>query len=338
MPEIDLERLIVTQLYFIPIQRDKLRTAILNELEASDLDIQGLKPWTLVEEHKLSFHFLYSLKHSFIFDAIWGMKWETRKCKKLVKQKSKEFDEGGTQAFEDELGGIHSDIPLHIYVLVKKTEENGCLCKIDCLPTLYEKLRFLTIETNDFEMQNAYLACKRFLQIIFEGGLSATLVAEEKKELLKPSTELLINDQTSRQILDKIGTMLDQATDNVLICGWIGTILLPKLKEIQGRGINIRVITHKATKLKGQPGKQDVERAISELILTIGKDNVSIRPECHCRVLVVDNKALIGSMDLNALSLTGTHREIAVYIEDPEIVRTLRDYFKRIFSPLTKTE
>jgi len=132
--------------------------------------------------------------------------------------------------------------------------------------------------------------------------------------------------------------MLDQSTDEVLICGWVGTILLPKLKEIKEKGINICIITHKTTELKGKPGKQDVDRALNELTQSIGKDHISINPECHCRVLVVDNKALIGSMDLNAISLTGTHREIAVYTEDPEIVRTLRNYFKTIFSPLKKTK
>ena len=163
------------------------------------------------------------------------------------------------------------------------------------------------------------------------------MVVCEKKELLKPSTELLINDQTSRQILSKIEKMLDEATGEILFCGWMGTILLPKLKEVKTKGVDIRIITHKAIELKGKPGKQDVERAYGELVSMIGKNNISIRPECHCRLLVVDNKALIGSMDLNSISLAGTHREIAIYTEDPEIVRTLRKYFNKIFSPLKKT-
>lgn len=130
--------------------------------------------------------------------------------------------------------------------------------------------------------------------------------------------------------------MLEQATGEVILCGWIGTLLLPKLKEINQKGVNIRMITHKDTELKGKPGHRDVQTAFKGLISMIGKDNISIRPECHCRVVVVDNKALIGSMDINAISLTGSHRELAIYTEDTEIVRNLRKYFNDIFSPLKK--
>ena len=59
-------------------------------------------------------------------------------------------------------------------------------------------------------------------------------------------------------------------------------------------------------------------------------------PECHLRVLLVDNKALVGSMDFNAISLTGTHREFAIYTEIPEIVRSIRNYFDQIFTPLSE--
>ena len=337
MSKIDLERLVVRRTYFIPIPHSKLMTAVLNELRASDIQINGRYSWYLVEEHRLSFSFLYSLKFSFVTDSLYGIKIGSEKWKKTINEKLKEFEELGDKAYVTELERLYSNLPWEIYVSIKKIEENGCLCKVECLPTLYEKLRCLEgIEPNDFEIQNAYLTCKRFLETIFEGGLSATLVLEEKKELLKPSTQLLINDQTSREILHKIENMLDQATGEVLLCGWIGTILLPKLKEISVKGITIRVITHKAIELKGQPGKQDVQRAFGELISMIGKDNISIRPECHCRVVVVDNKALIGSMDLNAISLTGAHRELGIYTEDPEIVRNLRNYFNEVFSPLSK--
>ena len=337
MSTIDLERLIVRQTYFIPIQSHQLLKAVLKELEATEPDIEGLFPWGLAEEHRLSFHFIYDLKYVFLYDIMWGMDPETEKYKKLVKEKSKEFDELGTEAWKDQLEFTHSNLPIHIYVSIIKMEKNGCLCKVECVPVLYEKLRyFKDKESSSFQIQDAYLTCKRFLETIFESGLTASLVVEEKKELLKPSTQLLINDQTSRQIFNKIEKMLGQATGEVLLCGWIGTLLLPKLKEINKKGVNIRVITHKKDELKGKPGHRDVQTAFKELIPMIGKDNISIKPECHCRVIVVDNKALIGSMDLNAISLTGSHRELAIYTEDPEIVRNLRKYLNGIFSPLSK--
>ena len=340
MSTIDMERLIAKQTYFISIESSKLKTAILNELRASAPEIGGLYPWNLVEEHKLSFRFLCNVKYWFIYDSIWGMNLNTEKCKKLIEKKLKEFNaRPRPKAYLSEVERIFPNAPFEIYISIKKIEENGCLCKVECSPILYEKLRVLKdIETNDFEIQNAYLTCKRFSETIFEDGLSASLVIEEKKEFLKPTTQLLINDEISRQILNKIEKILDEATGEILFCGWMGTILLPKLKEMKAKGIDIRIITHKAIELKGKPGRQDVERASHELVSMIGKDHISIEPGCHCRVLIVDNKALIGSMDFNSISLAGTHREIAIYTEDPEIVRTLRNYFNEIFSPLKIVE
>ena len=337
MSTIDLERLIVRQTYFIPIQSRELPTAILKELGAPFPVIGGVYSWNIPESHELSFHFLFSVKYAFLFDLTWGMNLNTTKCKQLVKEKLKEFVELGTEGFRRELKAIRADKPEHVYVSVVREEKNGCVCRVECLPMLYEQLRYFDdIEPSNFEIQDSYLSCKRFLETIFQGGLSATLVSEKKKELLKPVAQLLINDQASRMILDKIEGMLEQATGEVLLCGWIGTLLLPKLTEMKEKGVKIRVITHKEKELKGKPGHQDVQRAFQELISMISKDNISIRPECHCRVVVVDNKALIGSMDLNAISLTGSHRELAIYTEDPEIVRNLRKYFNEIFSPLSK--
>ena len=335
MSKIDLERLIVRRTYFIPIKSSKLRKTIEDELNASAFPLVGILPWGIIEEHGLSFHFHYEMRWSFLFDATWTIEPYSKECEELAREKSKEFDEMGKDAYYVQLQAIRKDIPLHVHVRVINEEENGCKCKVECIPSLYEKLRYLPdIKTNDFEMQNAYLECKRFLETIFESGLSARLISEEKRLPPQITTQFLINDEASHKILNKIKTMLDEATGEVLICGWVGTLLLPKLKELRESKINIRIITHKSGELKGKQGKQDVDRAYRELIPSLGKENISISPECHFRVLVVDNKALVGSMDFNATSLTGTHREFAIYTEIPEIVRSIRNYFNQVFAPL----
>jgi len=335
MSKIDLDRLIVRQTYFIPTASSQLEETIANELNASYQALDGLLLWGVVEKHGLSFHFKYDLKFAFIYDETWGLNRTTPEGKKLVKQKSEEFDNMGKEGFFKKLETIRTDVPCHLCISVVTQQKNGCLCNVDCWSTLYEKLRYnIVSEASDFQIQNAYLQTKRFLELTFKSGLSASLVTEEKKIPPQPVTQFLVNDQTSHHILDKINAMLDQATGEVLICGWVGTILLPKLKVVKQKGINIRIMTHKSIELKGKQGKQDVERAHSELISLLGKENISMSPECHFRVLVVDNKALVGSMDFNAISLTGTHREFAIYTEDPEIVRSIRKYFNQIFTPL----
>lgn len=336
MAIIDLERLIVRQTYFVPFSISITKTRILQELNRPYPQIIELTAWRMAEigSHVEYFYsYRYSATEDYLIKKGTLLKPEKNEIREFLREYDSKFPESG---FE-EVKSRRVSLPDMLHVTFKATE-GGCQCKVECLPVLYRRLSQHISEElpDDFHIQDTFLTCKRFVETLFEGGLSATIISEEKKEPSKPTAQLLVNDQTSRQIIGKIGEMLGQATGEVLLCGWIGTLLLPKLKEINQKGVNIRMITHKDTELKGKPGHRDVQTAFRELISMIGKDNISIRPECHCRVVVVDNKALIGSMDLNAISLTGSHRELAIYTEDPEIVRNLRKYFNGIFSPLSK--
>lgn len=201
------------------------------------------------------------------------------------------------------------------------------------MPTLYRKVTQLKKKTKEIYIQDAYITCKRFLKSIFEAGLSATLITEERKEV-KPIFELITNDVSSQPITEKISRIFNEATGEILIMGWIGTFFVKKLRELKNKGVSIRAITHKPKEAKGQPWAQEISRAYKELIDIIGLECISIKPELHGRAVIVDNKAIIGSMDLNAYSLTGSHIEFAMYTEDSETVRNLRNYFNRIFSPL----
>lgn len=89
MPEIDLERLIVRQTYFMPIEASKLKNTILQELRASEPAIQKIYPWYIWEEHKESFTFSYSMKYCFLYQETMG-----KRTPELVAQKSKEYKDG----------------------------------------------------------------------------------------------------------------------------------------------------------------------------------------------------------------------------------------------------
>lgn len=332
MSRIDLERLVVRQRFYIPAKVSKLRNVILKELKESDSPIYDVDSWILAEDHARSFIIEYLYKHFFVKLKTSGEK----RTKEYVKEIAQEYDTGFPETFFKTIQSRVGRVIDTLHVFIISTEENACICDVECTPNLHRRITQLNEKPEDTAIEDAYMNGRRFLKHIFESGLSSTLISEEKREPLRPTTELLINDQVSHQIRVKIEEMLDQATGEVLLCGWIGTLLLPKLNEMIQKGVNVRVITHKAKELKGQLGHQDVQRAFRELISMLGENNISIRPECHCRVIVVDNKALVGSMDLNAISLTGSHRELAIYTEDPEIVRNLRNYFNGVFSPLSK--
>jgi len=343
MSTIDLERLIVRQTYLVPLKASDLRIAVLTELRKKSKGVPtylapGIYEWNLVEQRENCFAYSYNFAVPYILERT-ASEFGKRGYSELARKKDEEFTAGGVKTLDQAMMRLLDNKPVDLYVLITDKQKGRCKVKVECSSNLYLKLSRKKIapeKINEFKIQDAYLTCRRFVQHIFEGGLSATFVSEEKKELMELTAQLLFNDQASRQILARMEKMLDEATGEVLLCGWIGTLLLPKLEEINQKGVKIRVVTHKAKELKGKQGYQDVQRAFKGLISMIGKDNISIRPECHCRVVVVDNKALIGSMDINAISLTGSHREIAIYTEDPEIVRNLRKYFNEIFSPLKK--
>jgi hypothetical protein len=205
----------------------------------------------------------------------------------------------------------------------------GCIVRATCKPMLYVKIvRHIRHEESD--LQNVRIQCEEFLDHVFVGGLGAKEISE-KVEVSR--FELLINDVNNRQITERIYEMLRDATTCVLLMGWVGTDCLPKFKELKTAGITIRAVTHNPNERKA-PVDPDIQKSYSELVDILGLENVSVNRLLHGRALIVDNKALIGSMDLNSDSLSGEHIEFAIYTEDVDVVRSLRAYFEKMFKPL----
>ena len=246
---------------------------------------------------------------------------------------SQEYDKNIKAYFETLKNRVSSE-PDTIFINILKCDENGCEIEVECLPTLYRKISQLgEKDIDEYQIQDAYITCERFLRTIFVGGLSGTAISEQKMTIPKPKVQLLINDVSNREITEKLNEMLDGATAQILIFGWMGTIFLKKLQELKQKGVEIKLITGSIKGIRQDLMRKEKEKAIKELISIIGKDHISIKPEFHGRAIIVDNKALIGSMDLDSYSLTGTRIEFAMYTEDPEIVRRLRNYFIKTFTP-----
>ena len=336
MSTIDLDRLIVRRTYFVPIKASEVKNAILTELASTEKEINGISSWNITEEHKYSAEYSYSYQYCYVEKELAGVVEKQDKFKQLVMEKALEFEKGYPHILYEVCETLRDNLPIRIYASIIKRHENGCTCEVECLPILYDKIgmELMKLEdVTDFNVQDAIVTCGRFVRHIFESGFSSTLIKEEKKEVLKPSMMFLVNDVRTRQITEKITAMVDEATNEILIFAWMGTFLLRKLRELKEKGVEIRVITGNVKGLRQDVMRREKERAMKELISIIGKDHISIKPEFHGRAIIVDNKALIGSMDLDSYSLTGTRIEFATYTEDPETVRNLRNYFNRIFSP-----
>ena len=329
MSTIDLNRLIVRKSYFVPVQPSDLKDAVLKELNACDPPIYSIHGWFIAEEHVRSWTFERLYKHYYVREYSLGK----RKLEK-VKELAKKYDAKTLDLFFDTLMRATGDKLDQVHVSVTATEANGCFINVECLPILYRQIRQVNIKAEEYQIQDAYLTCERRTRHIFEGGLSATLVAEEKKRISEPTTILLVNDSFTRQITERIDDMIANATDEILILGWVGTYYLNQLQKMKKQGIRIRAITHKPKELKKDPIFQEISKGYKKLTEIAGLECISVRPDLHGRAIIVDSKALIGSMDLNSYSLTGPHIELAVYTEDPEIVRGLRRRFNKIFVPL----
>lgn len=333
MSKTDLNRLIVRKSYFIPLQQSDLKEAILKELNASDPPIYSHYAWFVSKEHKSSWMFERWYGYHYIREQSLG-----KYTPEAVKKTAKEYSARTQELFYPQLNRVLGSLLDRVYVSATVPEANGCFANVECLPALYRQIQQLVgKKVEEYEIQDAYLTCERETRHIFEGGLSATLVTEEKKRTSEPMTILLINDSFTRQITEQINEMISSATNEILILGWVGTYYLSQLQKMKIQGIKIRAITHKPNELK-TPVTRDVQKGFTELIRLIGLDNVSVNPMLHGRALIVDNKALVGSMDLNSHSLSGEHMEFATYTEDANIVRTLRSYFERTFKPLKEKQ
>jgi hypothetical protein len=246
-----------------------------------------------------------------------------------IAEKIKEYNSNPLECFKKLFEGLMDNLPIHLSYVVQEERMDGCIIKASCKPVLYFTVA-KEFEHGNVDLQDVRLQGEEFLDEIFIGGLGGK-ETQEAREVNR--LEFLINDTHIRQITERIYDMLSKATTCVLFFGWFGTELIPKLKELKDAGLTVRTVTHKPAELKA-PVPEQIQKGYAELIALLGLDNVSVNPLVHGRAVIVDNKALVGSMDLNAFSLSGEHIEFAIYTEDPSAVRTLRTYFEKIFKPL----
>jgi len=317
---IDLNKLIARKKYFVPLSSSDLWQATLRQLKVGDL-------WVVRRWHPRSATFGLDYKEKYVHLAL------KREAKPItiadIAEKKAEYEKNPEGCWTMIQRSVTNNTPEELHYVISEEKTDGCIVNAICRPILYYKIvRQLNYEISD--LQDIRLRCEEFLDEIFIGGLGSKEIEEVKK--VTP-WELLINDVHTRQIQDRVYEMLKGAITSVFLIGWIGTDCIPKIKELKDAKITVKAITHKPAEFKS-PVSQELQKGYTELISLIGLSNVSTNPLLHGRALIVDNKALIGSMDFNAHSLSGEHIEFAIYTEDAVSVRKLRDYFETTFKPL----
>lgn len=328
MPTVDLERLRVMQSYFVPVRREEIAERIFKEISKSLPPVYGMDAWD-TDERENCIHFGLCLDYFYVLSKCQS-NVSREQLRKLREDYGKLIPQDSLKAMKIARAGQPSDL----YVNIVGCENNGCKIDVECNPILYRWISQLyETNVNEVQTQEAAISCERFLRTVFVGGMSGTPLAEKKTAPHKGGTEFLINDVSLRQIYEKLKEMLDNATTEILVFGYIGTIFVKNLQELKQKGVKIKVITGNIKSIRQDDMKKEKEKAMEQLVLTIGKRNISSKPDFHGRAVIVDNRALVGSMDLDSYSMTGARMEFATYTEDPETVRTLRNYFERIFEP-----
>lgn len=327
MSTVDLSKLIARKNFFIPVKSSDINKAVLDQLKLDD------RSWGISVERLTSGTFEIVWRNAWVDVAIVeeGLPLtESNRKKKLA-----EFLKDPFKHYNQVVGSWLGHLPYNLHFVVMEENTNGCVCEVTCFPTLYLKIvRNLAVECSQADLQNARLQCEEFLVDIFVGGLRGKEIIE-RREVSR--WELLINDVDCHHVTERINQMFKEATGEVLLMGWVGTDCLPELRELTNKGVTIQAVAHKPSEMKS-PVPKDIQQGFTGLIKIVGKTNVSTNRELHGRAIIVDNKALIGSMDLNSHSLSGEHREFAVYTEDVDTVRKIRTYFKKIFTPLEQAK
>jgi len=317
---VDLNKLIGVKRFLVPVKAPNLSKAVFEQLKQRPF-------WKIETERTRSATFYVDWKKKWIQMSltISGKKFTP----KNIANKEKQYDENPIGCIDAIQKNFVDSVPIRVRYIIDEERIEGCTIKAVCKPLLYDKIvRGLDYEQVD--LQDVKLSCEDFLDDIFIGGLRGKEILERKNAL---AWELLINDVNNHRITERIYKMLENATTCVLLMGWVGTELLPKFKELKDVGVTVKAVTHKPSELKA-PVRREVQKGYRELIKLIGLNNVSVNPLLHGRTIIVDNKALVGSMDFNSHSLSGEHIEFAIYSEDVNIVRSLRGYFEKMFKPL----
>jgi len=326
----DLSRIVGRKSYQVAMPPEELFKEIENFLCPLEL-FEGCKEW---RQELRKGERSRTFRSDFVYDFIVKNARSFDSTDELIHLKDKCLEDS-TKNFSDFIERKRGNLICELDILITDIDEMGCICRANSKPFIYFKLsrRQISLEdVTEFMIQDAYYEGLRFLDEVFIGGLRARPI--EEAPMISHKFELLINITARREITERIDSLLDEATGEILICGWIGTYFIPKFKDLKSKGVKIRFITHKPQKARNQPWKREIEEAYSKLCSDIGLDNICIDPNIHGRMVIIDNKALIGSMDLNSSSLTGPHTEFAIYTDEPEIVRRLRRQFNAKFKPL----
>ena len=146
---------------------------------------------------------------------------------------------------------------------------------------------------------------------------------------IKPQQIFLCRKETLKQ---KYLELINMASKQLLImCKAIDNLTgEPIIKAKRGKNIDVKIITAPISRLKRE--KFPEIRRFSEALKSLAYNGAEIKQNdnIHARILIADDKAVIGSTDPDYYGLT-LHINASLYTEDPTVVEKARMFFDEIW-------
>jgi hypothetical protein len=147
-------------------------------------------------------------------------------------------------------------------------------------------------------------------------------------EKIPPKSVLLRGTATKPVLRDRIKHLIENAKKSLYIAVQvIDTELLRELVDALNRRVDVKIVIAEPDKKWFKYRRDARALALKELNKLL---KVKVKEDLHCRMLMIDEDVMIGSMDLDRQGLT-VHDNIAIETNDPTVVERVKEEFHNIF-------
>jgi hypothetical protein len=231
------------------------------------------------------------------------------------------------KSFFDKLKLFRDGFPEELTMLLYPSPlKNTIIVDVICTPYMYRKMaqnvQFLFPKTS---IDDAKTLCTQFIKDTMHILGADTIVEPKAKAEICPveNFEFLYNTPTESAINKKAHELIQIASKQILLAGWVDREFIGELENAKGRGLDVRLIT-KSTEGSNKLVREDFNR-----LKVLGKQNIKLNKRFHDRFLVCDNNCIIGSMYYTDASKT--RYESVVLTDNIAVIEKLKEHFERIW-------
>jgi sugar-specific transcriptional regulator TrmB len=147
-------------------------------------------------------------------------------------------------------------------------------------------------------------------------------------EKITPKFTLLRGTAIEPVLRDRIRQLIENAKKRLYIAVQvIDTELLKEIIDAINRGVDVKIVIAEPD-MRWFKYKRDAKAlALKELNKLL---KIKVKEDLHCRMLVIDERVVIGSMDLDRQGLT-VHDNIAIETDDSTLIENAIEEFHKIF-------